>query len=216
MPSINEVGCLLATSAVGPTSGGDSPAHLPSGLSLLLQAILQRLPVQWLDTHFWCTLRLQHIVFEKLHTLPAVLLQHDSYLKAIARALHRGNSESQFAAVVVIKYLVAHSASTHYVLAQVSHLSLVRVCMTRSRCMADPVQTCLCACMQGALSPMLHCAWESHLRLDCACGYDACECTQMSHHNVSTRVTAAAQQPTKLCHMLQQHFCMSKMQVSRP
>eukprot|EP00891_Asterochloris_glomerata_P006855 jgi/Astpho2/6855/Aster-06527 len=48
----------------------------------------------------------------------ATLAQHDSYLKAIARALHRGNSESQFAAVVVIKYLVAHSASTHYVLAQ--------------------------------------------------------------------------------------------------
>ena len=79
-----------------------------------------------------CTLcaQMPSSVFHKqLVIFLALLLQHDSYLKAIARALHRGNSESQFAAVVVIKYLVAHSASTHYVLAQVSYLSHGSACV---------------------------------------------------------------------------------------
>ena len=126
------------------SSNGDLPVHFPSGLTPFLHAMLQRLPVPgWACT--LCAHLPPSTVPEKLHTLPALLLQHDSYLKAIARALHRGNSESQFAAVVVIKYLVAHSASTHYVLAQVSHLSLD------------------CACVQDA--PKLH--GECKSRLSC-------------------------------------------------
>ncbi len=149
------------------------PAHLPSGLFLLLHAMLRCfkgcLSAGWART--LCAYLPSNTVPEKLLTPPALLLQHDSYLKAIARALHRGNSESQFAAVVVIKYLVAHSASTHYVLAQVSHLSLDSACLhdatkvhrgdlvvrmcelhgamwlhTRTSCTGGPPETWLCLC----------------------------------------------------------------------
>ena len=127
MPSIADMGCLQAAPA-GVHKSGDCACSL----AFLAHSALAANAPGSLSAGWACTLHAYlpaRNVPEKLLTLPVPLLQHDSYLKAIARALHRGNSESQFAAVVVIKYLVAHSASTHYVLAQVSHLSLDGACL---------------------------------------------------------------------------------------
>ena len=50
-----------------------------------------------------------------------VLLQQDSYLQALVRAVQQADTDLQYPAIIILARLITHDPSTHYIVAQVTH-----------------------------------------------------------------------------------------------
>jgi len=50
-----------------------------------------------------------------------VLLQQDSYLQALVRAVQQADTGLQYPAIIILARLITHDPSTHYIVAQVTH-----------------------------------------------------------------------------------------------
>jgi len=50
-----------------------------------------------------------------------VLLQQDSYLQALVRAVQQADTDLQYPAFIILARLITHDPSTHYIVAQVTH-----------------------------------------------------------------------------------------------
>lgn len=50
-----------------------------------------------------------------------VLMQQDSYLQALVRAVQQADTGLQYPAIIILARLITHDPSTHYIVAQVTH-----------------------------------------------------------------------------------------------
>jgi len=57
-----------------------------------------------------------------------VLLQQDSYLQALVRAVQQADTGLQYPAIIILARLITHDPSTHYIVAQVTY-SMFSTCI---------------------------------------------------------------------------------------
>ncbi len=74
-----------------------------------------------------------------------VLLQQDSYLQALVRAVQQADTGLQYPAIIILARLITHDPSTHYIVAQVTY-SVLSTCMRIRSCFEHSQLWCLLTC----------------------------------------------------------------------
>ena len=97
-----------------------------------------------------------------------MLLQQDSYLQALVRAVQQADPGLQYPATIILARLITNDPSTHYIVAQVS-LALSRAESAGScsvlhmlRRAQQAVQCAVVCCMPGLLNGHMSAACSAH------------------------------------------------------